>query len=179
MKADSGGDPSVAVDAKGNLYYLFVNNDRRPILVTSTNGGKTWSAPIDVAAPGVKMANLATLDVGAPGKVAIAYYGTTSEEKNGFWGGYLGEGIDVLSRKPLFYSASVNDPKHPLKAKGCGPGRCGRVLDFIDVEIAPDGSPWAAYVDACADVCEKTGVESIHDNEGVVGTLQRGPNLNK
>jgi hypothetical protein len=179
MRADSGGDPSVAVDSKGNLYYLFVNTDRMPILVTSKDGGKTWSAPRNVAAPGVLATNLATLDVGAPGKVAIAYYGTTSDEKNAFWNGYLAEGLDVLSSKPLFYSASVNDPKHPLKAKGCGPGRCGRVLDFIDVEIAPDGSPWAAYVDACKEACERTGKESFADNEGVVGHFVGGPRLDR
>ena len=179
IRADNGGDPSVAIDSKGNLYYLFVSAERMPMLVTSKDGGKTWSKPVNVAAPGVLATNLATLDVGAPGKVAIAYYGTTSDEKNAFWNGYLAEGVDVLGSKPLFYSASVNDPKHPLKSKGCGPGRCGRVLDFIDVEIATDGHPWAAYVDACADVCEKTGVESIHDNEGLVGTFTGGPRLDR
>jgi hypothetical protein len=53
------------------------------------------------------------------------------------------------------------------------------VLDFIDVEIAPDGAPWGAYVDACQADCEKTKVESIHDNEGVIGTLVGGPKLNR
>jgi hypothetical protein len=175
----NGGDPSVAVDAKGNLYFLWNDADRQPMLSTSTNGGKSWSKPVNVAAPGVVATNLATLDVGAPGKVAIAYYGTTSDEKNARWNGYLAEGLDVLGNKPLFYSASVNDPRHPLKAKGCGPGRCGRVLDFIDVEIGPDGRPWGAYVDACAATCEKTGVESIHDNEGLVGTFTGGPRLDR
>ncbi|MCU1673022.1 MAG: hemagglutinin protein [Frankiales bacterium] len=179
LKADNGGDPSVGVDSKGNLYYLFVDTERLPRLTTSKDGGRTWSAPLNVAAPGVKAVNLATLDVGAPGKVAIAYYGTTSEERSAFWNGYLAEGVGVLSGKPLFYSASVNNPRNPLKSKGCGPGRCGRVLDFIDVEIGPDGTPWAAYVDACAALCEKTGEESIHDNEGLVGRLVGGPRLDR
>jgi hypothetical protein len=175
----NGGDPSVAVDRLGNLYFLWNDADRQPMLATSTNGGKTWSTPVNVAAPGVVQTNLATLTVGAPGKVAIAYYGTTSTEKSAFWNGYLSAGLDVLGPHPVFYSASINDPKHPLKAKACGPGRCGRVLDFIDVEIAPDGNPWAAYVDACSDVCEKTGTESIADNEGVVGTLVGAPRLSR
>ena len=148
------------------------------MLSTSTNGGKTWSHPIDVGAPGVLRTNLATLTVGAPGKVAIAYYGTTYEkDKGAFWNGYLASGTDVLSAHPVFYSAAVNDPKHALKVGGCGAGRCGRVLDFIDVEIAPDGHPWAAYVDACAAVCEQTKVESLHDNGGLVATLVGGPDL--
>jgi hypothetical protein len=175
-----GGDPSVAIDAKDNLYYLWDNADRLPMLSVSTNHGKTWSKPLNVAAPGVVATNLATLTVGAPGKVAIAYYGTTSDDKKKtFWNGYLAEGIGVLGSNPLFYSASVNDPKHALKSGDCGPGRCGRVLDFIDVEIAPDGTPWGAYVDACGTNCEKTHVETDNDSGGVVGALFGGPNLRK
>lgn len=174
----NGGDPSVAVDARDNLYYLWDSQERKPTLATSVDGGKHWSKPIDVAAPGVLRSDLATLAVGAPGKVAIAYYGTTYDtDRKAFWNGYLAEGTGVLGKSPIFYSASVNDPKHPLKTGGCGPGRCGRVLDFIDVEIAPDGQPWAAYVDACGAVCEKTAVESVQDNAGIIGTLVGGPRL--
>lgn len=179
-KMSSGGDPSVAVDSKDNLYFLYESSDRRPLLTTSTNGGKTWRKALDVGMPGVKRMNLSTLTVGAPGKVAFAYYGTAAEsDKQAFWNGYLGMGTGLLGNRPTFWSASVNDPKHPLKTGACGPGRCGRVLDFIDVEIAPDGTPWAAYVDACAAVCEKTHVESVHDNDGVVGALFGGPNLRR
>lgn len=178
-KAEGGGDPSVAVDRDGNIYVLYVDSERQSMLSTSKNGGRTWSKPINVAAPGVKYTNLATLAVGAPGKVAIAYYGTTTEEKNSFWNGYIASGVDVLGKNPTFYSASINDPKNPLKAQGCGPGRCGRVLDFIDVEIAPDGAPWAAYVDACLATCEKTGAQSYADNQAIAGSLVGGPRLNR
>jgi hypothetical protein len=178
-KMMSDTDPSVAVDRDGNLYMLWVDTESQPMLATSRNGGKTWSTAVNVAAPGVLKTNLATLTVGAAGKVAIAYYGTTSDEKNSFWNGYLASGVGVLGSSPVFYSASINNPKNPLKARGCGPGRCGRVLDFIDVEISPTGQPWAAYVDACQDTCEKTGVESYADNEGIAGTLVGGPRLNR
>ncbi|MDP9101028.1 MAG: hypothetical protein M3N21_02635, partial [Actinomycetota bacterium] len=174
----NGGDPSVAIDKKDNLYYLWNDTTRRPMLSVSRNRGGSWSQAYSVAAPAVVRTNLATLTVGAPGSLAIAYYGTGSDaDKGAFWNGYLAVGLGVLGRHPVFYSATVNDPRHPLKAGACGPGRCGRVLDFIDVKIAPDGQPWAAYVDACADVCEKTGVESLHDNAGVIGTLLGAPNL--
>lgn len=181
----NGGDPSVAVDKKDNVYFLWNDTDRKVKLATSTDHGKKWSTPIDVTAPGVKLTDLATLTVGAPGKVAIAYLGTTTEEKKAFWNGYIASGVGVLGKDPTFYTATVNDPKHPLKATGgsntaCGPGRCGRILDFLDVEISPKtGQPWGAYVDACYTECEKTGVESYADNEGMVGTLIGGPRLNK
>jgi hypothetical protein len=173
------GDPSVAVDKNGTLYYLWVDSeDRLPWLSISKTSGKTWSKPVMVAPKGVNAVNLATMDVGAPGKVAIAYYGTSdADDPDAGWNGYLASGVDVLTSHPTFYTASINSPSNPLKIKGCGPGRCGRVLDFIDVEIAPDGSPWGAYVDACLATCEKTHVESIHDNEGVIGTLTGGPKL--
>jgi hypothetical protein len=173
------GDPSVAVDKNGTLYYLWVDSDDRlPWLSISKTSGKTWSKPVMVAPKGVGAVNLATLDVGAPGKVAIAYYGTSdATDPDAGWNGYIASGVDVLTSHPTFYTASINSPGNPLKIKGCGPGRCGRVLDFIDVEIAPDGSPWGAYVDACLATCEKTRQESIHDNEGIVGTLVGGPKL--
>jgi hypothetical protein len=123
--------------------------------------------------------------VGAPGKVAIAYMGVTTDEKKAFWNGYLASGVGVLGKNPTFYSASINDPAHPFKATGgnntpCGPQRCGRILDFIDVEISPKtGQPWGAFVDACLATCEKTGVESYADNDGMAGTLIGGPRLNK
>jgi hypothetical protein len=178
----STGDPSVAVDKNGTLYYLYVNgDDRLPYLTVSKTGGESWSKPIMVAPRGVKATNLATLDVGVPGKIAMAYYGTTDDPEDGDsrWSGYLAEATGVLTKSPVFYTSTINDPHHPLKIKGCGPGRCGRVLDFIDVEIAPDGNPWGAYVDACRDDCERTGKETLADNEGVVGTLVGGPTLVK
>lgn len=174
----SSGDPSVAIDSTGNLYYVFEDRETRlPYLTVSRDSGKTWSTPYAVAPRGITATNLATIDVGKPGRVAIAFYGTTGTGSSAGWNGYLTEGIDVLTSHPTFFTASVNEPSQPLKVNGCGPGRCGRVLDFIDVEIAPDGTPWAAYVDACLSVCEQTRQESIHDNEGVVGTLVGGPKL--
>jgi len=76
----------------------------------------------------------------------------------------------ALTRQPSFDRARIamwdvyadeGDHQHALAA----------------VTPVPDGSPWAAYVDACLATCEKTGQESIHDNEGVVGTLVGGPRL--
>lgn len=170
-EASMSGDPSVALDEDGNLYYLFVDSATHlPFLTVSKDEGRTWTNPIQVAAPGVTESSLATLDVGDPGKIAIAYYGRTEP---GRWNGYLAIGRALLSKAPFFYSAPINDPSEPLKVGSCY-GDCGRVLDFIDVEIAPDGQAWGAYVDACATACEATGEENISDNEGVLGSLVGG-----
>jgi hypothetical protein len=179
LPADSGGDPSVAIDAEGNLYYLFVSGENRlPYLVASRDGGDTWTKAIMVAPRGVQATNLATLDAGRAGNVAIAYYGTTDTEADVVtWNGYVSAGVGVLGKSPVFYTSTINDPRNPLKINACGPGRCGRVLDFIDVEISPKGEPWGAFVDACQAACEEELDEKIEDNEGLVGWLAGGPRL--
>lgn len=184
----SGSDPSVAVDDKGNIYYAWVADDRLPYLTVSRDGGKSWSKPLMVGAPGLKEANLPTLDVGAPGKVAIAYMGATnspfprcerecqtSDYAETTWNGYITMSADVFGRNPLFYSGSVNDPKDPMYRGRCGPGRCGAIYDFIDVIVAPNGQPYGAYVDACTMICPQGGAND--SAEGVVGRLVGGPKL--
>jgi hypothetical protein len=43
----------------------------------------------------------------------------------------------------------VNDLKDPLVIGSCGIVRCQQIFDFIDLDIAPDGTPWVALVDGC------------------------------
>lgn len=188
-----GSDPSVAVDGKGNIYYLYIASDRLPYLVVSKNDGETWSEPMMVAAPGVTEANLPSLDVGLgrTGKIAMAYYGSENsryqrcepdcEEKDyakTTWNGYLSVSANALDGNPVFYSTTVNDKKDPFKRKHCGPGRCDTsVYDFIDVVIAPDGQVWSAWVDACTLTCP--GPDGLADmgHDGVVGHFVGGPSL--
>jgi hypothetical protein len=195
-----GSDPSVAVDKAGNLYYTWVSSkDRMPYLVVSKDGGKKWSKPVMVAPPGVEEVNLATITVGDPGKIAFAYYGSENSlfqqcriEDNELapcdeadyakttWNGYITTSTDALSDNPLFFTGTVNDPKDPLITKRCGPGRCGSVWDFIDVEIGPDGIGYGIYVDGCmTEECATRGSGPYegHVHEGLVGKLVGGPRL--
>ncbi len=182
-----GANTSVAVDEDGDIYYLFVAlKDRLPYLTVSRDDGETWSKPVNVAAPGVVETNFPTIDVGAPGKVAIAYYGSENSPGEPWnesyidttWNAYMTMSIDVLSKRPTFMSASLNPRSDPLVRDRCGPGRCRTVLDFIDVEIAPDGTPWAALVDSCTASCAAiTGRNNVGDR-GLLGRLVGGPSLN-
>ena len=182
-----GSDTSVAVDEKGNLYYAYETQGQDIYMVTSTDGGKTWSKPLMVGAPGVNEVNLPTLDVGAPGKVALAYMGTTNspydrcgedctgdDYRKTDWNGYITMTANALSKNPLFYSGTVNDPDDPIYRGVCNfDNRCDPVLDFIDVEISPDGTPFGAFVDAwCTSLC---GLRPTHD--AIVGRLVGGPRL--
>ena len=72
--------PDVAVDhATGALYMVFADSIGNGIdhvkLTKSTNGGKTWSTPVDVTqtGPGNHSFN-GTVEVAADGTVAVLYY---------------------------------------------------------------------------------------------------------
>lgn len=184
-----GSDTSVAVDAKGNLYYAYESSKQMLYLVTSTDGGKTWSKPLMVAAPKVNEVTLPTLDVGDPGKVAIAYMGTTNSPfkkcepdcpdeayKETRWNGYITSTVDALGKNPTFYSTAVNPISDPIYQGRCDfSNRCSPILDFIDVEISPDGTPYGAFVDACLIACKASG--SVDGSAGVVGRAIGGPPL--
>ena len=198
-----GHEASVSTDKNGNIYYTWVAPNRLPYLAVSTNGGRKWSDPMMIAPPGLTEANLPSLDVGGPGKVAITYMGSENspfkpqrdggggEEctavnscggadpyKKTTWNGYMTISANALDRDPIFYTTTVNDKRDPLKRGECGPGRCGTaVYDFIDIVIGPKGDVWGAFVDACISICGTKGGTADMGADAVVGRLVGGPNL--
>jgi hypothetical protein len=163
-------EAGVRVDAGGTIYYVWVAHDRLPYLVTSHDGGSTWSRPLMFGPPGVRQAWDPAIDIAPSGRIAIAYLASTNapagpfadgpEElaayKDATWNGYITMSDDPSSPDPTFFTASVNAPSHPfVKAVPgdggipCGQLRCGPEFDFIDLKLGPDGTPWAAFVDAC------------------------------
>ena len=95
---------TLAIDSGGNYYALFAgtaddsNADTNPYhvyLVTSTNHGQTWSAPVQVDhdANGAGTHVLPHLAVTTPGNVDVVWYGTTATgEPNGVCGTILLQG---------------------------------------------------------------------------------------
>ena len=197
-------EASVAVDRDGNLYYAWIATDRLPYLVTSRDGGRTWSAPRMMAAPGVNEAWNVTLDVGDPGRIAFSYIGTTNSpggpfcvrttssscvtadgqpprpnvhyrQANTAWHGYLGMTANALDPDPTFWSTTVNDPARPfMRGEPCGPNRCDIQLDFLDTDVAPDGTAWAAYVDGECEPEPDGPCAGGSTGQGVVGHLFGG-----
>ena len=184
-----GSDTSVAVDAKGNLYYAYESAKQMLYLVTSRDGGNSWSKPMMVAAPKVNEVTLPTLDVGDPGKVAIAYMGSTNspfkkcqpecEDKDYAktkWNGYITSTVDAFGKNPTFYSTAINPISDPIYQGRCDfSNRCSPILDFIDIEISPDGTPYGAFVDACLIACRASG--TIDGSAGIVGRAVGGLKL--
>ena len=138
-----------------------------------------------VAHPGLTETVHATVDVGAKGKVAIAYYGTDDVEgpidrrdyREAKWNGYMTMTTKALGRRPLLYSASINSPADPLMKGACGPRRCYDALDFIDVVVGSDGTPWSAFVANCFKALCPAPTPPPGETTGLVGRLLGGPKL--
>jgi hypothetical protein len=183
--ADNGGtghEAGIAADTKGNLYYTWIAGDDLPYLAVSRDGGKTWDKPMMIGPPGIQRSSLAAIDIGGDGKIAITYAGSETPGKKTekwSWNGYITMTADALAKQPVFYTGTMNAPSDPLTVGECGDIRCHSLGDFFDVTIAPDGTPWVAYVDACWDgescipTFETVGVRG----ESVVGRLVGGPSL--
>ena len=187
-----GSDTSVAVDKNGTIYYLFQSmKDRQPYLVFSKDDGKSWSRPKMVGHPDVNEMSLPTLDVGKPGAVALAYVGSTNgpysrcgldctdaDYAKTTWNGYIGMSPNVFAKEPVFFSAPANHPSDPIFRGRCDfSTRCGPILDFIDVEISPDGTPYGSFVDACIGPCVEAETAMENAAAGIAGRLVGGPRL--
>jgi hypothetical protein len=139
------GGVSLAVDRAGTVYVLWPGADNRPYLSVSRDHGKSWRGPLMVGMPGVveaqPHAQVAALE---PGHIAIAYYGHSRQATGSRLNGYLTESYDASSARPLFYSAQLNDSRHPLYF----PVKSGTLPrnDYLGVTIAPDGTPWTGLV---------------------------------
>jgi hypothetical protein len=182
--------PSVEVDAKGNVYYMWIGQkDRLPYLTVSRDKGKTWSDPILVGPPGLKEANLPQIDTGDPGKIALVYYGSTNspypkcrakcnagDYRETTWNAYVTISANALSSRPVFLTGTVNVPRDPLIRGECGPGRCQWAYDFIDVSVGPDGVAYGAFVDGCMSDCSVEDPRG-EEYEGLVTKLVGGPRL--
>lgn len=185
-----GHEASVATDAAGNVYYFFLDDNQLPRLSISTDDGITWSAPLNVTAPGVTTAKFPTVVAGEAGKVAFHYVGSTTpsgsdvyddgneqELENATWHGYVGMSLDVLAADPVFASVRINDPADPLARGNCS-GRCyreeGGMYDFFDIDTNPlTGQVWVALVDMCNDDSARDDQPSCSSPEGTFDSYHR------
>lgn len=140
-------------DQAGNYYYVWLDPVHYlPWMATSTDAGKTWSDPVNIAPPGVHAANFPTITAGEPGRVAVTFTGTTDpdeESKVRPWNAYVMVSTDALAAEPLFLSNIANQAGDPIFRGRCR-GRCGGVFDFADIQLSPvDGLFWATSSDSC------------------------------
>lgn len=168
---------SVATDSAGNVYYTWIDDLQQPFLSYSTDHGKTWSAPMMVAPPGVAKANFPTVAAGAPGKVALNFPTQLAGENVTAWDQTVVVSENVFAADAVFLSATANDPAQPIHRGACQ-GRCAGLWDFLDVQISKDGEAWASASFDCNGPCLTTGeVVSDHAGQGVAIRQIAGPKL--
>ncbi len=148
--------PDVAFDRGGRLYFA-ASSRGRPLVATSDDHGKSWTAPVDVGvAAGIAYAEFPTVVAGDRGRAAFAFLGSTTpgypENSNyeGVWHLYVAVTLDGGAK----WETTDLTPDDPVQ-RGCiGSkllGSCKRrnLLDFIDSAIDAEGRVLVAYTDGC------------------------------
>ena len=97
-----------------------------------------------VAAPGVRQALHVAVTATGSGHAAVSYLGSPSVAAGAAFSGYITESFDALARRPVFWSAAVNQPSQPLYPGG-HTETFGDRLFFIADAFGPDGTPWAGF----------------------------------
>ena len=150
LRTDSADNLYLAWDTGGNANPNHGYTPGGVDLSVSRDGGRTWSAPAGVLAPGVvAIGTHFGFDIGAPGQVALSYLGHTAARVG--YDGYITEPADALAARPVFYSGVVNNTAEPALDLGGKGSSNGMGLDYVSAAIGPDGTPWASFWDACGD----------------------------
>jgi hypothetical protein len=199
--------PSLAIDTAGNLYAVWsqyplnaggaVDGPGQILMSVSTDGAKTWTAPVVVSQPNINEAVMPWVTAGDPGRVGVAYYAADDtrdgnvgpDASNGaVWNLFYSSSLNALSTAPSFTPNEVNEPGHPIKFGDISTGGLGgtedRSLgDFFQVHVGPQGQAIISYVDDTsadrnADTCGGCG-ETPPEAAGpvMVATQNSGPDL--
>ncbi len=165
---------STAADAAGNVYIAWIAGQGAtnrgvmgsglPYLSMSRDSGKTWSAPMMIAPPGVTDTRHPAVTAQGDGRLAVAFLG--SEDGGTTINGYIAVTDDALASRPVFFSQSVNDPSRPLMsgARAAQNGSFGDRLFVLSATFDPDGVPFAGF--HCVNQ-----PECPNERIGVVGSL--------
>ncbi|HUR25092.1 MAG TPA: sialidase family protein [Candidatus Thermoplasmatota archaeon] len=173
-------DSSVAVDAEGTVYSFWVAADSLPYIAVSTDRGTSWSSPRMVGPPGLTGAAHPQVAAGGAGKLAWVYMGTfddpASDDQD--WFGVIGASWDFEAAQPTLWSGAVTNGTDRFVRGVCGAIRCSAGSgDFVDVRIAPDGTPWGVFTDDCKGPCESESGGATDSREVVAVRFFGGGSL--
>lgn len=202
--------PSIASDANGNLYAAWSeyptgkdsNGNIVPTgagaikLAVSRDGAQHWSRPITISPVSLKNDVMPWVVAGSPGRVGVAWYGSTTGKKDGQWGPdpvdnaswnlYYTMSTNALARHPRYALTKVSD--HPVKYGDISTGGLGGTQDrslgdFFQVQMGLHGEAVISYVDDTSadrnqDTCQGCG-QTPPEAAGpvMVVTQDGGPSL--
>jgi hypothetical protein len=150
------------IDSAGNLYILFSlrlggATPTHLYMMSSKDHGKTWSAPNQVDSGGLKSNTFPTIKAGDPGRVAMAWYGSISDDFNktdSLWGEMYAVTTNGLDAHPSFTQTRVsgNTPVHAADMCQAGTfcavtGGNRNLADYQTVVNDPCGMPVIVYTD--------------------------------
>jgi hypothetical protein len=183
---DDFNQTSLSVDKDGNLYDLWQDDKYNlPYLSVSKDMGKTWSTPVMVAPPGVKVTNFPDIAAGDDGRVAITFPGSAdatanTDSTNAPWNYYVVFSNNALDAAPTFTAQVAAIPTAAggggtVMHRGACNGRCGGLFDFLDVQVAPTagGAAYATLSDDCTGPCAADASGASNDASAGAGMLVR------
>jgi hypothetical protein len=171
-------DPSVAMGPDGTVYMGWQDgtnptdavggDETAAMIATSTDGGRTWSDPVDVGkAFGLHNVQFPEVIVGDADRAAYAFIGTPgigNDQDNAFRGDWRLYVATTYDGGKTWTTVDAT-PKNIIN-KGCvhmlglAPGTqrtdaCDfrNMLDFNDITVDKDGRVLVAYTDACLEDC--------------------------
>jgi hypothetical protein len=195
-----GSGPQLRIDSSDNLYLLYPQLSGSTVtklfLRISADRGLSWTAPLDVTAPGVTAILRWAVAERGTGHVEVATVARRAGETT--WDGYLTEtrtALDALTPggQPLLWSADVTPRPllyadhiagagyivgqgeisvplpFPLGIQPIG-GAVSAGNDFMGAAIGPDATPWASFNQDCGPTPSSAGCQADHDQtRGLVG----------
>jgi hypothetical protein len=150
--------PTVAVDAAGTLYAVWVDRaDHNVYYAASPDGGRSWRGPVRVNGNEARSSALPVAVAGAPGVLAIAWLGADSSLAAGAMPAFAAHAVQATAYRWFGYAALVTGAASPgqsivqqrFTAKPVHFGRIadGSLGDYLAAAIGPDGGLVLAYDD--------------------------------
>ncbi|MFN2611153.1 MAG: hypothetical protein ABR507_09855 [Actinomycetota bacterium] len=176
--------PALTIDSAGNVYVAWeqtpvdgsggATGDTLLFWSSSTNGGTTWTPPVQIPTPGQHNNIFVSIAAGDAGRVDIAWYGTKAEQHQhpdpsntstcsgpgtavGDWNLWFSQTIDATASSPTF-SSPIDAGEHFFH-RGGGFSLIGRdpndlcnsriqLGDFFQLRTGPDGEANVIFVDS-------------------------------
>jgi len=189
----------VDVDGAGNVYALWTErrpkgkdgrNGKTPSFISvSKDHGETWSQPVKVNS-GPPTTVFPWLVAGDRGRVAVAYYGSSSlgpspeevvlpERRLPAWKVFVSYSLNATARNPDYQEVRATKSIHKgnvcTSGTGCASGTRD-LLDFFQLDLDACGGIVLTYTDNSRDVVTQEGVRTTNEPEYVYFVGQKdGP----